>query len=221
MTALSAAAPRRAPQAPPQREASFTPVVVASLLLHVAVFVGIPLTARLLYRSTAYERPKTFTLVNMPAQAVQRVAQKKPKEATPVPAKKRAKSAAKSQDKPEEKNDDLDELLDAIPASVSNVTAGQSFKYSWYINSVISRVEENWKPPLGLTERKDASTTVVFTIFASGEISGVSVSASSGVPTLDNLAVKAVQSAVPFGKLPVGFQGDRLDIKYVLHYVKQ
>jgi TonB family protein len=201
---------------------SFTPVVVASLVLHIMIFVGIPLVARMLYRSTVYERPKTFTLVNMPVQAaVKRVAQNKPKIATPVPAKKRAKSAAKSEEKPEEKKDELNELLDAIPASVSDISAGQSFKYAWYLNSVISKVEENWKPPMGLTDRKEAAATVVFTILSSGEISGVSIAGSSGISTLDNLALQAVKAAAPFGKLPVGFQGDRLDIKYVLHYVKQ
>jgi TonB family protein len=223
VTALSAAAPGR-PQAVAPLGGSFAPVVVASLVLHIMIFAGIPLAARLLYRSTVYERPKTFTLVNMPVQVVQavkRAAQNKPKATTPVPAKKRARSAAKTEDKPEEKKDDLNELLDAIPASVSDISAGQSFKYAWYLNSVISKVEENWKPPMGLTDRKDAAATVQFTILSSGEISGVSITGSSGSSTLDNLAAKAVKAAAPFGKLPVGFQGDRLDIKYVLHYVKQ
>lgn len=203
---------------------SFTPVVVASLTLHLLIFVGIPFVARMLYHSTVYERPKTFTLVNMPVQAapaIKQIAQNKPKATTPVPAKKRAKGAAKSEEKPEEKKDELNELLDAIPASVSDISAGQSFKYAWYLNSAMSKVEENWKPPMGLTDRKDAAATVQFTILSSGEISGVSITGSSGISTLDNLAVKAVKAAAPFGKLPVGFQGDRLDIKYVLHYVKQ
>ncbi len=205
-----------------RKERSFASVLLASLALHVMVFVGIPLFARLLYSSQAYERPKTFTLVNMPnlaAAAVRQVAQPKPKATTPVPGK-RVKHAAKSDSKPQEKNDELNELLDALP-SVSDVTAGQAFKYSWYLNSVISKVEDNWKPPMGLTDRKDAAVTVLFTIFASGDISPVTIAAPSGVATLDNLASKAVTSAAPFGKLPVGYQGDKLDIKYVLHYVKQ
>ncbi len=219
MTALSAAAPGR-PQAVAPLGGSFAPVVVASLVLHIMIFAGIPLAARLLYRSTVYERPKTFTLVNMPVQAAQAVRQavrNKPKATTPVPAKKRARSTGKT----EEKKDELNELLDAIPASVSEIFASQSFKYPWYCNSVRSKVDEYWKPPMGLTDRKDDSVTVLFTIFPSGDISRVTIAGSSGISTLDNLAVKAVQTAAPFGKLPVGFQGDRLDIKYVLHYVKQ
>jgi TonB family protein len=206
------------------RGGSFAPVLLASLAFHLVVFVGIPVFARMLYHAEKYERPKTFTLVNMPKllpQAMQQAARPKPKATTPVPSKSRAKSATKKEDKPQDKNDDLNELLDAIPASVSEVTAGQSFKFPWYLNSVISKVEENWKPPMGLTDKKDASVTVLFTIFSSGDISKVTIAASSGISTLDNVAIKAVQTAAPFGKLPVGFQADRLDINYVLHYVKQ
>jgi protein TonB len=153
--------------------------------------------------------------------AVQRATQPKPKATTPVPSKQRARHAAKSEDKPQEKNDELNELLDAIPTNVSDVTAGQAFKYQWYLNSVISKVEDNWKPPMGLTDRKDAAVTVLFTIQASGEITRVSIAGSSGISVLDNMALKAVSAAAPFGKLPVGYQADRLDITYVLHYEKQ
>ncbi len=223
MTALTAAVapPRGTVPAP---EMSFIPVVIASLAFHLVIFAGIPLLARVLYHAEKYERPKTFTLVNMPKALEQpraaQAAQKKPKATTPVPSKSRAKRTAKNEEKPQEKNDELNELLDAIPKSVSEISPGQSFKYSWYLNSILSKVEENWKPPMGLTEKKDASVTIRFTIFASGEISKVTIAESSGISTLDNLAVKAVQMAAPFGKLPVGYEADRLDINYVLHYVK-
>jgi TonB family protein len=224
VTALAAAVvpSRRNVPAP---EGSFVPVIIASLAFHLVIFVGIPFLARVLYHAEKYERPKTFTLVNMPKALEQpraaQAARIKPKATTPVPSKSRAKNPVKKDEKQQENNDQLNELLDAIPASVSDITKGQSFKYAWYINSVISKVEENWKPPMGLTDKKDASVTVVFTIFSGGDISKAAVSESSGISTLDNLALRAVQSAAPFGKLPVGYQMDRLDIRYVLHYVKQ
>lgn len=221
MTALSAAAPGR-PQAVAPLGGSFAPVVVASLVLHIMIFAGIPLAARLLYRSTVYERPKTFTLVNMPVQAVQAVrqaVQNKPKATTPVPAKKRVKTAGKSEEKQEEKKDDLDELLDAIPTRVSEISSGQSSKYGWYTNIIKSKVEENWKPPQGLTNRKDVSTKLTFSIQPTGEITGLSIMVSSGIPTLDNLALKAIKAAMPFGKPPIGFSTE--PIVYVLFYDKQ
>ena len=207
-------------------EGSFASVVVISVVFHLLIFIGIPLLATVFYHAEKYERPKTFTLVNMPPRAViqQKVAQAarpKPKAANPVPAKKKAKQAAKKEEKVQEDKDQLEELLDAIPASISEITPGQSFKYAWYINSVISKVEENWKPPRGLIEKKDAAVTVFFTIFPGGDISSVEVRESSGVSTLDNLAVKAVTMAAPFGKLPIGWSGNKLELKYILHYVKQ
>jgi TonB family protein len=210
-------------------EGSFASVVVVSIVFHLLIFIGIPLLATVFYHAEKYERPKTFTLVSM-SQAMKPVIQQKlaqaarpkPKAATtPVPAKKKAKQAAKKEEKVQEDKDQLEELLDAIPASISEITPGQPFKYAWYINSVTSKVEENWKPPRGLTEKKDAAVTVFFTIFSGGDISSVEVRGSSGVSTLDNLAVKAVTMAAPFGKLPIGWSGNKLELKYILHYVKQ
>ncbi|HUI90673.1 MAG TPA: energy transducer TonB [Chitinivibrionales bacterium] len=205
-------------------EDSFAPVVVISAIFHAVILIGIPLLATLFYHSEKYERPKTFTLVSMPKTAIQqKIAQavKKPKTANPIPAKKKSKQASKKEENTKENTDQLEELLDAIPASVSEITAGQSFKYAWYINSVISKVEENWKPPSGITQKKDAAVTVFFTIFPGGDISPVVVKESSGISTLDNLAVRAVTMAAPFGKLPPGWSGNRLDLKYILHCVKQ
>jgi TonB family protein len=206
-------------------EGSFASVVVVSLVFHLVIFIGIPLLATLFYHSEKYERPKTFTLVSMPKAVIQQkmaqAAQPKPKTATPVPAKKRIKQGEKKEEQIKENTDQLNELLDAIPASVSDITPGQAFKYAWYINSVISKVEENWKPPRGLTEKKDAAVTVYFTIYSGGDISKVEVKETSGVSTLDNLAVKAVAAAAPFSKLPIGYRENKLDISYILHYIKQ
>jgi TonB family protein len=212
---------------------SFAPVVIISLVFHLMVFVGIPFLSTLIYRSDKFERPKTFSLVSM-SPHVQQIAQQKPlvqpksgaakpkpkTATTPVPKKQNSKSPAKEKQK--EDTDELNELLSSIPAaSVSDIAPSQSFKYPWYLNSVVSKVEENWKPPMGLTESKNASVTVQFTIFAGGDISSVAVVEPSGISTLDNIAVKAVHMAAPFGKLPVGFRDDKLDIRYVLHYVKE
>jgi TonB family protein len=152
--------------------------------------------------------PKRATAVNKPKSA----------ETTPVPKKQKTASEPKKQ---EENTNDLSELLDAVPTiKVSEIASSQNFKYHWYLQNVVSKVEEQWKPPLGLTEKKDAAVIVSFTILQNGNISDVSVATSSSVSTLDNLAMRAIQLAAPFGKLPIGFTDDRLDITYTLHYVK-
>jgi protein TonB len=210
-------------------EGSFASVVVVSVVFHLLVFIGIPLLATVFYHAEKYERPKTFTLVSMP-QAIKPVVQQKlaqaarpkPKAATtPVPAKKKAKQAAKREEKVTENTDELTELLEGIPSKVSDMSVSKNFKYNWYLQNMQSRIEENFKPPMGLTDKKDAAVIVSFTVYENGNISEVSVVTSSGISTLDNCAVRAVTASAPFGKLPLTFAEKKLEPTVTLFYVKK
>ncbi len=207
-------------------EPSLVPVVIFSLIFHVVVFVGIPVLTSFAYRAEKYERPSTFQLVSpsvlkIPAPTPRpkaAAAQPRKADVTPIPKKQKSSVEPKKQ---EETTSDLSELLEAVPTiKVSEVAPSQNFKYHWYLQNLVSKVEEQWKPPLGLTDKKDAIVEVAFTIEQNGSVAGVSVSTSSGVSTLDNLALRAIQLAAPFGKLPIGFTENKLDIRYKLHYVK-
>jgi TonB family protein len=207
-------------------EKSLLPLVFVSLLVHIVVFVGIPLLTKIVYKSERYERPRTFQLVStslvkpVAVQSVKSSAAVKKNATTPVPAKNRNSNEARDK-QVKENTDDLSELLDAVKSvPVSDIVPAQNFKYHWYIQNLVSKVEEQWKPPMGLTDRTDAAVEVSFIIFQNGSISGVNVSKSSGISTLDNLAVRAITLAAPFGKLPIGFTENRLDISYTLHYTK-
>jgi TonB family protein len=112
----------------------------------------------------------------------------------------------------EENLEDLESLFSEMPAP-AQISAPGDFKFHWYLNNVRAKIEQNWKPA---TEDRNLSVTVRFIINSDGSISGLSVSTSSGNQTLDNLAVRAVTVAVPFGKLPPGFSGDKLDITCTL-----
>jgi TonB family protein len=205
-------------------ERSFAPVVLASFVFHLFIFVGIPLFGSLFYRSEKYERPQTFTLVSMPKAVLrQKMAQvkPKPKAANPVPAKNRAKQAAKTEEKAVDDNDPLNELLDAIPNKVSDLSLSQNFKFNWYKQNMQSRIEENFKPPMGLTDRKDAAVLVTFTVYEDGHISDVVITGSSGISALDNCAVLAVNNAAPFGKIPISFSEKKLEPTVTLYYTKK
>ena len=212
----------------PSREPSFFPVIIISLIFHLIVFVGIPVLTQIVYRAEKYDRPTTFQLVSpslikVPVAPIPRpkasIAKPKKADATPIPAKKqKSRTEPKKQ---EENTNDLSELLEAVPTvQVSEIAPSQNFKYHWYLQNIVSKVEEQWKPPLGLTDKKDASVVISFTIEQSGSMSNIAVASSSGVSTLDNLALRAVKLAAPFGKLPIGFSENKLDIAYTLHYVK-
>jgi TonB family protein len=208
------------------REPSFVPVIIISLIFHMIVFIGVPVLTSIVYRAQKYERPSTFQLVSpsllkMPEAPVQRpkaaVVQPKKTNVTPVPKKQKTATEPKK----EENTNDLSELLEAVPTiKVSEIAPSQNFKYHWYLQNLVSKVEEQWKPPQGLTDKKDAIVEISFTIVQNGSITNLSVATTSGTSTLDNLALRAIQLAAPFGKLPIGFTENRLDITYKLHYVK-
>jgi protein TonB len=193
---------------PRYADGSYGPIVVASVALHVVVLVVIPLLTVLLSKTVTYQRPQTFQLVQpaMPQAAVRQVRQKtsapKPTAAEPKPAEKRAAPSdePKEQEQQDEDVDDLENLLNALPAT--SLSAAGDFKFSWYTNLVSQRIQDNWRPP---TDRKDVSTGVSFTIFSDGSISEPRISQSSGDAMLDNLAIKAVQLAAPFPKIPPGY----------------
>lgn len=214
-------------------EPSLKPVLIISFTCHLVVFIGIPLLTRLFYHSEKFERPKTFQLVrfsqpralSMPISkaVIRQKTENKPKTATtPVPRKQSSRPTPKKQvEEQKENTEELSELLGAIPTKVSDMSVSQNFKFNWYLQNMQSRIEENFKPPMGLTDKKDAAVVVTFTVFENGNISNVAVVHSSGIATLDNCAVRAVQQSAPFGKLPLSFPDKRLDPTVTLFYVKK
>jgi TonB family protein len=110
--------------------------------------------------------------------------------------------------------DDLAALFDAPPAPIQ-VSAPSNFKFHWYLNNVRNKIESNWRPRPA-TEDRIPYVVVRFVINSDGSTMDISVDKSSGYSKLDNLAVKAVTTASPFGKLPPGFSGEKLDISCTL-----
>jgi TonB family protein len=234
----------------PYGEASIRKALVISIILHVLVFVAIPLSGLLWPKPKKFERPQTFQLVSAPIPpAPKRKApvepppepvREQPPEPTPPPPTPiptpapvpkpvtekptpRKETAPKETPPPppkpepvvrevEENLDDLAALFDAPPAP-AQVSAPSDFKFHWYLNNVRNKIESNWRPP---TEDRKLEVVVRFIINSDGSAADISVAKSSGNSTLDNLAVRAVTVASPFGKLPPGFSGDKLDISCTL-----
>ena len=196
------------------RETSLMPVLFFSLLFHVFIFFVVPIATRILRRPKTFERPQTFQLVRIPPKAApvkQRVidkpkVKKKAVPKRPVPKTKKDSRPAQKKEEPEDLSELEDILGGPIQQPVSQISLGQPFKYDWYKNAIMLKVESYWKPPF-----KDEKIVVVlsFTIFRNGNISEVKVKNSSGNAMLDNLAIRAVKLAAPFGKLP---RGDKLII---------
>ena len=214
------------------RKAPTPAVLMLSIVFHLVVLVVLPVMSRLLQKTRRFERPKTFQLVASPFRPApakrvpvredairqrkpQEEKQAKPRTAPDKSAPRKKHDAQKSQDAARPIREDLDELasiLDEIPAP-AQVAAVGNFKYHWYLNMVQDKLERFWKPS---SENRSLKVIVSFTINQDGTITEPSIAASSGSSTIDNLALRAVRLAAPFGKLPPGFEGNQLDLNCTL-----
>ena len=92
-------------------------------------------------------------------------------------------------------------------------------RFAWYGKIINTKVAQNW-----YTQEADPrasngkSVTLVFDISRDGTPSNVRVETSSGSPTLDLSATRAVQRVDGFGPLP---QGDHITVEYTFHYHPQ
>ncbi len=201
-----------------QNENSLAPVIIYSLIFHIFVFFVIPVLTRIFWHPKTFVRPKTFQLVQIPQQAapVPEKAKPRPKKKAvpkkPVPRTKKNKQPVQKKEKQEDLSE-LEELLGGLPQPVSKITLGKVFPYQWYINNIQMKVERNWKPSVN---DENISVVLTFSVYTNGKISEVKINKSSGNSVLDNLALRAVKLAAPFGKIPAGWGNKTLDLSYTL-----
>jgi TonB family protein len=202
----------------------FGAFIIGSIIFHIIVFIAIPLTIKLLRKPETFASVATVQLVRLPQAlaAPQKEAAAKPKAkpatpAKPVPAKNPRAAAKKEEVKPEENLDELQDLLGDMQPATQFAVAG-NFKYDWYLTNVRLKTERFWNPP---ADNPDLAVVVSFTIFSDGGVSDVTVRQTSGNSTLDNLAIRAVALAAPFGKLPPGYSENRLDLTCTFRPVRR
>jgi protein TonB len=92
-------------------------------------------------------------------------------------------------------------------------------RYAWYVRVVQQRVSENWlkyevDPRIGEAQR----VYVTFDINRDGRPANVQVEQSSGVPSLDQSAMRALQRIDTFGPLPSDYSGNRVTVEFWFDY---
>ena len=83
----------------------------------------------------------------------------------------------------------------AVTLSVSD------FPYAWYIQAIHRKIQEHWEGR-AIDGRQPE---VIFEIGGDGRLRQLKIGKSSGNPTYDQLAMRAVGDANPFPPLPAGF----------------
>ena len=92
-------------------------------------------------------------------------------------------------------------------------------KYAWYVHVIQQKVSENWlkyevDPRITSAQR----VYITFDIARDGHPSNIQVEQSSGVPSLDISAVRALQRIDTFGPLPPDYSGGKISVEYWFDY---
>ena len=95
-------------------------------------------------------------------------------------------------------------------------------KYAWYVHVIQQKVSDNWlkyevDPRISTAQR----VYITFDVARDGHPSNVQVEQSSGVPSLDISAVRALQRIDTFGPLPPDYSGGKISVEYWFDYSKK
>jgi len=96
-----------------------------------------------------------------------------------------------------------------------------SFPYTWYLQTLHSRISSNWftsRIRTGLSG--DYFTTISFRIYKDGRISEPEILESSNVRSLDLSAIRAVRSSAPLPPLPAEYKEEYLLIRIIFEHTK-
>jgi periplasmic protein TonB len=107
-------------------------------------------------------------------------------------------------------------------AGEAGISIGQGdfgSRYGWYVAAVRSRVSSNWllstiSPTLVSAPR----VYVDFNIGRDGTITGTRLAQSSGIPEVDNSALRAVEASNPLGPLPSDYSGSSVAVSFYFDF---
>lgn len=92
-------------------------------------------------------------------------------------------------------------------------------RYAYYVGVVQRKVSENWLKYEVDPRISDANRVyVTFDIGRDGSPRNVQVEQSSGVPSLDQSAVRALQRIDTFGPLPSDYSGNKVSVEFWFDY---
>ncbi len=92
-------------------------------------------------------------------------------------------------------------------------------RFGWYVDAVRRKVSENWMKYEVDPRVDDARRVYIyFEITRSGQPVNIRVEQSSGVPSLDISAERALQRIDSFGPLPPGYSGNYVAVEFWFDY---
>ncbi len=92
-------------------------------------------------------------------------------------------------------------------------------RFAWYVHVVQQKVAENWlKYEVDSRVSTAQRVYITFDIARDGHPGNVRVEQSSGVPSLDISAQRAIQRIDTFGSLPPDYSGSKLSVEFWFDY---
>jgi protein TonB len=92
-------------------------------------------------------------------------------------------------------------------------------RYGWYVQVIQRKVSENWlKYEVDSRISTAQRVYITFDVARDGHPFNVQVEQSSGVPSLDTSAVRALQRIDTFGTLPPDYSGSKISVEYWFDY---
>jgi protein TonB len=92
-------------------------------------------------------------------------------------------------------------------------------KYGYYVDAMTRRISQNWLQSLVDSRIQRAPRVYLsFQIARDGTISNVEVKQSSGIPTLDRSAQRAILASNPLQPLPGDYRGSAVDVTFYFEY---
>jgi len=92
-------------------------------------------------------------------------------------------------------------------------------RFAWYVRVVQQKVSENWLKYEVDPRISDAHRVyLTFDIHRDGRPTNIEVEQSSGVPSLDQSAMRALQRIDTFGPLPSDYAGDKVSVEFWFDY---
>lgn len=92
-------------------------------------------------------------------------------------------------------------------------------RFGWYVDVVRRKISENWmKYEVDPRVSSGQRVYITFDILRNGEPTNVQVEQSSGVPSLDISATRAIQRIDTFGPLPGEYNGSKVSVEFWFDY---
>lgn len=88
-------------------------------------------------------------------------------------------------------------------------------RYSWYVTAIRNRVSSNWlRGTVDPNVRVAPRVYITFQILRDGQVANTELTASSGVPSLDRSALRAILDSSPMPQLPPDYPASSVTVEF-------